>query len=211
MDQKLEQEKINSIKKLEDLEKEILLEQNKRPDVRNRLEEYEKKINYQSEKEKQGNQNLIKELKEWTQIKLAVDHLYDFINRFAEVDVEDSKGFKGTTKFQATVRLDQAKQKGEKQPDINDEILELRSRITKLKKIKKQSLYWQSLYGGELSKFDPTLLYNEIRLRKQGQSQPNAASPKKKAELTSTTGKENTDLTKKITTTITINKISTIH
>ena len=65
--------------------KDILMEQNKMHEIRNRLEKLEKDINARSEKEKQGNEELIGRQKKWTQIYGAIDHLKGFIDNFSNI------------------------------------------------------------------------------------------------------------------------------
>ena len=184
LDKKLEQEKIASITKIEDLEKEILLEQNKRPDIRKRLEGYEREINFRSDREKQSNENLIKKHKESTQVRLAIDHLCDFMAKFSEITIPgDSKGTKpGTIKFQGTIQGQEKKK--DKSEVTSEEIKELENQVMKLKKIKKQALFWNQLYRGDMSAFNQELLYEEIKDKKKQLGTQMQSPTKKKAENT---------------------------
>ena len=181
LDKKIERKRIKSIKKLDDLDKDILLEQNKRPGIRKNLEQYEREINMLSDKEKHGNENLIKKHKKWTQIRLAIDHLIDFIDHFTEVSTGDgSKPKPMGPKFQVTVK---EQQEEKKDVTTNKEIEELNKQIVKLEKIKKQAEYWYNIYQKDMASFNPNLLYDEIKQKKslntQGQS---STSPKKRVE-----------------------------
>ena len=179
LDKKIEQEKISSINKIEDLDKEILLEQNKRPDIRRRLEEYERKINILSDKEKHGNENLIKKHKKWIQMRLAIDHLIDFVDKFTEVSTaEDVK----QSKVIAKPSIQQ-----EENINTDTEAENLENQIVKLKKIKKQATYWYNVYGTDLSGFNPNYLYDEIKAKKKGTLAQCSSPSKKKVEGGSTT------------------------
>jgi len=194
LDRKIEQERTSSMKKLEDLEKEILLEQNKRPDIRKRLEDYEKKIIILGDKEKHGNENLIRRHKKWIQIRLAIDHLVDFIDRFTEVTTgDDGKPKAKGPKFQMPI-LDTKEEMA-----ANHDIEELHRQVAKLKKIKKKVAYWYNIYGQDMATFNVNSLYNEIKTKKKplaAQTQ-SSISPKKKAEGALAT-KEFTETTKRI-------------
>eukprot|EP00826_Nyctotherus_ovalis_P008800 TRINITY_DN1228_c0_g1_i8.p1 TRINITY_DN1228_c0_g1~~TRINITY_DN1228_c0_g1_i8.p1 ORF type:complete len:433 (-),score=182.01 TRINITY_DN1228_c0_g1_i8:81-1379(-) len=179
LDKKIEQERTSSINKLEDLEKEILLEQNKRPDIRKRLEDYEKKINTLSDKEKHGHENLIRKHKKWTQIRLAIDHLVDFIDHFTEVTTgEDGRPKPMGPKFQVTLKDTQ------EEMTANQEIEELHRQVAKLKKIKKQAAYWYNIYGQDMAAFNSNALYDEIKAKKKPLAAltQSSISPKKKVE-----------------------------
>jgi len=208
LDKKLEQEKLSSDQILEDLKEKILLEQNKRPGIMRQLEAYEKEINLRSDKEKQSNESLIRKHKEYTQIRLAIDHLYDFICRFRDITAsEDPKlGKTGANKFHAPVQQQQEKGGRDKAIEESDEILELKDQITKLKFIEKESQYWQELYGNEAGAFKKEQLYEEIKAKKKPITDK-LQSPKKKSEAmgggqtkeTFNAGVTNSDVTKKLT------------
>ncbi len=192
MERKLEQEKVGSITQMEDLEKEILLEQNKRPEVRRKLEGYEREINTQSDKEKHGNEVLIGEYKEWTQIRLAIDYLNDFVSKFDQLSGEEAKAGKTSLKFQEEQKP--AEKKGDKAIRQAEEVAELEARVKKLKTIRKQTIYWKRVYGDDVPSFNPNSLYDKLKDKRRGTiTQQGVLSPKKKAEVTVTTaGKENT-------------------
>ena len=211
MEEALEQEKNNNAAELANLEKQITLAQNKRPDLRNRLEDCERKINALSDKEKQGNEKLIKKRKKWTQIKLAVEHLNDFIEKFEELSAEENKGQKITkNKFKTTVHeKPPANKKSDKVVEKNPEVISLSSIVTMLKNIKKKTMYWKSLYGDSVKSFNGDDLFNVIK-KNQETTKQNTQSPKKKALDAGSSAKDNiaagpTDASIRYTKTITQN------